>query len=262
MSSKIDKDAEAYFALLQKEEPLHPQLAPYLTDAGGGWMILQHPLVYDVPYVSAALANHRYQYKLTSLREAEEAEDWTRLLYLYEKPYRLTMLEYYAPSIQPLEYWSLLADIWMGSENTHQQPLKRLHGLWNFYPMPRTGVMTDSELETLQALPEVVDIFRGHRGQRQGDLSWSLKEETATWFARRWSRRGAKLLRGRVQRDRIWAYLNGRNEEEIVVPRSAVTDVTVVKGSENLCTTCGAADDGEGWDGLCGNCADKTGGSS
>ena len=70
---------------------------------------------------------------------------------------------------------------------------------------------------------------------------------------------------------RRYAKMEYENEGEIEVDNNALVSegdedgayvaawVWVSKTDAGICTKCGAvnADNGEGWDGLCGNCADK-----
>jgi hypothetical protein len=233
--NELDKASKEMFSLLQRREELHADLQPYLRKSRQGLHMLQHPLVYEIPYHPnfGAMANHRYEMKKKKVAEVLAAKDWSFLLHLYERPFRIAKLAEYASEMTVNEYWKQLAWVWVDAENAHEYGVRFLHKLFNRYPGARKGLMTEEELAGLANLPEIVTVFRGSTRATTGDLSWTLDKEVAFWFARRWkSPKDQKtLLIGEVPRDKIWAYFKSRNEEEIVVPRRAVRKIQKVQYS-------------------------------
>src|SRR5262249_45314881 len=69
-------------------------------------------------------------------------------------------------------------------------------------------------------------IFRGQNRTRPPGISWTLRRETAERFAfdSRYPRRDPVILRGHVLREDVLGYFIGREEEEIIVDPTRVTE--------------------------------------
>jgi hypothetical protein len=81
-----------------------------------------------------------------------------------------------------------------------------------------TSVLDADEIETLTNLPECIDIYRGCRSHNVKGWSWTLDRSRAEFFAKRSAGKGRPMvLHGIAPRDRVLAYLNGRDEQEIVI---------------------------------------------
>lgn len=67
------------------------------------------------------------------------------------------------------------------------------------------------------SLPEKVKIYRGlgSKSRRDG-ISWTLSKEKAEWFATRFKDNG-EVLTAEANKSDILAFLNGRNEQEIII---------------------------------------------
>ena len=73
------------------DEELDDELESYLTyeDVGSGkWAMLQHPLVYAVPYFAQMnhWHNNALKQKTKMLEDAWTYEEWTSYVYLHERP--------------------------------------------------------------------------------------------------------------------------------------------------------------------------------
>ena len=78
--------------------------------------------------------------------------------------------------------------------------------------------MTHAERETLRRLPNKVWIYRG--GSDKDGLSWSLSKEKATWFKQRnehITKQPMEVFSKQVHKNRIFAFLDGRGEKEIIL---------------------------------------------
>jgi L-amino acid N-acyltransferase YncA len=92
----------------------------------------------------------------------------------------------------------------------------------------REQVMDEQEREALAGMPEILTVYRGASvASNIKGLSWTLTEQTAHWFGRRF-RRGAYyyLATAEVAKADVLAYLLGRHETEIVVLPSRLRNVT------------------------------------
>ena len=59
-------------------------------------------------------------------------------------------------------------------------------------------------------------------------LSWSLDQETAEWFAPRFDENGT-VYEAQIDKKHIYAYFCGRNESEVIVDPSYLTNITEVQ---------------------------------
>lgn len=113
--------------------------------------------------------------------------------------------------------------------------------LWGSNRPGREAAMSDEERATLAALPDPVKVYRGvAHAERVDGLSWTLDRERALMFAHRAAspeyaafRAGVPhsddcqplLATGEVARDDVLAYLDERQEQEIVSLAVRVVDV-------------------------------------
>ncbi len=82
-----------------------------------------------------------------------------------------------------------------------------------------------NDTSTFDALPEQIEVWRGTGHKRYIDgLSWTLDQEKAIWFARRFCARPRVPLvaKGIVKKEDVFAYFGERNESEIVSMRVSI----------------------------------------
>jgi hypothetical protein len=220
-----DTRAQDEFLSQFPDEELHPDLAEYLTTESVGrdqWPMLQHPLVYAVPYMPQM--NHWHNNALKQKREmlsrATKAGDWSSYLFLHERPYRFQALvevaSHEGDRITKNELWALIRDVWVDSENIWQNEAG-----WA-YLFGRQGsfaMMDDDEYQALQAMQGTpFSIYRGWSLEdRKWGWSWTLDQERAEWFAKRFGDRGFVTRIEDVPVGWVTAYITSRNEEEIIV---------------------------------------------
>lgn len=201
-------------------EELHPDLQPYVEDEPelGGFPMLRHPLVYSIPYhpnLNAAL-NEQYKYKREGLAAALQLKNYSQFVWLYERPYRLEAFFGVAYLMEDEQYWSLLGEIWTDSEN-----IGATLSSWRVaLRVPRSKTwyfMNEDDREALEKLPEIFTIYRGTQEGVPLGLSWTLDPDKAAWFANRFKPPQPLVLKGTVSKANVFAYLEGRGEQEIVV---------------------------------------------
>jgi hypothetical protein len=100
--------------LAKRRERLHPALAEYLMETPGGLM-LNHPLVQESPGLldpdRAAHLNWRYREKRKLDDEARASRNWSEVIFLRERPYRVRALIELADVLPDKEYWALVSDV-------------------------------------------------------------------------------------------------------------------------------------------------------
>lgn len=222
---------DLFVNLMNKKEPLVPELADHLCQTEH-WKMLHHPLLISVPYHEQMNAVHNYQFRLKKEKAQQflAEKNWERYVFLHERPYRVPALrEAICLGLKTAspEFWELVSQIWIDTENVHQE-----YRTWlNIWQMPGSyTVMDDGERKALAALPDAVEIWRGVkcREAAQG-LSWTTDKEKAEWFARRWlqSTEQPFLVSGFVARTDIKAYLLGRGESEVVCLPETVRSIKI-----------------------------------
>lgn len=206
----------------RKDEPLHRALVPYLHDSKFLGKVLQHPLVYAIPYIPqlAWQQNDQYKYKKEAVRLACDQANWGSYIWLHERAYRREAFVAISKHLTGPEYWALLREIYQDSENLFQWgPV--LGRLMRSRKPGREHFMDEEEREFLANLPDTVEIHRGYQepdGIRDG-WSWTLDKEKAGWFSQRLLHDGDKpvVVSRVIAKSKLFAYLASRGEEEIVV---------------------------------------------
>lgn len=220
--------------LLEKEEPLHSDLLPYLCDfpaLGEDAKVLKHPLVFSVPHNDGlnALMNHTYSVKKKSVEQSIADGNWGRAIFLHEKPYRMELLKELSGRItNNATFWKIFGEVWRNSENLWQME-EVIEELLECGRPNQKCMMTIEDQAMLQTLPNRIVVYRGHTELNRYGYSWTFSPWKARWFARRLSREGQGIVtRGEVCKDDVIATFLGRGECEIVV------DPHVIEDSEDI----------------------------
>jgi len=204
------------------EADLIDELADHITDGSKtGLRFINHPYVNTIYTPSLnALYNLNYLGKKKAVDEARTDSEWSRFIFLHERPYRLhALIELVAEHDSAAADENIVScvarniivqnlhDVYIDSEGTH---LNR--ELWQelFERLPRAHRNTNG-------LPKKVILYRGTdiaTGKDRG-FSWTLNKEKAQWFADRWEK-GGHVRALEVLRDGIMLYTDDRGESECV----------------------------------------------
>lgn len=217
MSQDMDQALADFKDMLEREnEPLHPDLEPYMENMSGGLRMLRHPLVYQVPFWNNGSANFQYEHKKKAVEQALDDRNYSRVVFLHERPYRLEAFINIQRKLSNEQYAELLADIWIDTENQHAY-LQEWKMLLSASRLRREYMMTDEDKEALKALPTLVTVYRGcQRGLNENGLSWTLDKDKAEFFAHRFRQQGI-ILERQVRKTDIVALLTGRGENEVIL---------------------------------------------
>ena len=149
--------------------------------------------------------------------KAESARD---LYIMFATPYALTFLKFAKPYLSKKDMSEILASAWTTSENPCRDPnVSKLELLAMFLTADPVALMSKEELEEYHQLSDTVTVYRGvtsHAEDTSRGLSWTLKYETARWFAQRFGCHGC-VYEAQIGKEHIHAYFNGRNESEVIV---------------------------------------------
>lgn len=150
------------------------------------------------------------------------------------KPYQLSYLKHAKSFLSKKDFDTYLAYVWISSENPNQDvnvPIRTLIS-W-FKQANRKYLMEPQELQYYNQLPPIVKIYRGvavGRAQQEG-LSWTCNYNTAAWFANRFNtaNKNGYIIQGEIRKEDIFAYFNGRNEDEILCNSAKVFNKTKIQ---------------------------------
>ena len=220
MSSLISPAGDALpdlATLLTQGGSLDRVLERYRTPHPALGSVLQHPLVYFVPYFPqmAAYANEMLRQKEAALKSAIENKNWVKAVFLHERAWRCEAFSLHADGMdENLDAWAVLL--------TSSRP-------------GREAFMQADERAFLSRLPEEIQVYRGGADGSVTDFSWTVDEGVAAWFAQRTvdlaggSGPGV-VLEGRVMKRDIIGFKNNRSEAEIVVAPECVEIVHERRG--------------------------------
>lgn len=173
---------------------------------------LYHP--FDENEINRINANfvHAQRASFDALRQQKYAQ----YLNIIQRPYRLeAFVDGVEVMVKDRQYWKLLSSMWLDTEYPYANYSEWLR-LFGSKRTLRPLLMNKAERATLTALPDVLTIYRG--GQTKRGLSWTVSEDKARWFAERFDRDGKhQVFKGTVPKNKVYAYLNERKEQEIVV---------------------------------------------
>lgn len=200
---------------LEISEPLHPDLIAYMEVSDAGWAMLRHPLVYQVPFFSNGSANAFYEQKTKAVELALEKNNYKQFVWLHERPYRVEAFIKIQDKLSNTDYWKLLSDIWVDTENQYAY-LDDWKKLLASDRRDRHYMMNEEDDQLLRSLPEEVTIYRGcQKGLNENGLSWTLDKSKAEFFANRFGKKGI-ILERKIPRSEIVALLTVRGETEII----------------------------------------------
>lgn len=205
--------------LMNKEEPLRPELKKYLERHDTLGHVLRHPLVFGVPYFEQmnAVYNRSYEVKSEYLNEKLREKDWFGALALTERPYRFELMMKIHEKMHDGDYWEALSWLWIDSENIWQNKAGWIDLLRSNRP---GSLMNEDEQEEFKQLPEKITIYRGCiKGLNEEGISWTMDSKVASKFTNRFRKKPeVGLVKKKVlKKSDVYAYINSRSEREIII---------------------------------------------
>lgn len=208
---------------------------------GGRWgPVFDHPFFYqptiyallDSPsftpaYVAKLIFDARNRYG----RLCAEGEFEAALLSVY-KPHRREFLLNLLREHGVENLYNAIRVVWTGVDFfSHDYSL--WCEVWSHVRESEDGrrhVMHVEDHEPFDSLPEVLTVYRGFQREDGGEeygWSWSLKRETAEWFARRWPNGAPMIATVTVGKSEVLAYFNDRDEAEIVLHPEELSEISI-----------------------------------
>ncbi len=202
---------------------LVPELRIATEEIKGLGPCLRHPLVYQVPFFSWKLANDTLTHKEQLIIKLTGEEDYERILWLYERPHRLSMLWEWtrAGLVDEDSLRALLPGTWMGTEFPRQYkgvPLRLFR---------KAGWVTDAE--GLERPDYGLTVYRGTIAGSKLGIAWTKSPAVAAWFATRLAPRNRTpiVYEGWIDGGDVLAVFTSKDEAEVVADPKRIRDIRV-----------------------------------
>lgn len=224
-------------AVLDRQEPLHPDLLPYLDEVETIGNCLRHPLVISVPYskIMNVVYNEQYKAKCEYRDKAAERKDWGEWIFIHEKPYRFQKLLELVGDVRLPDkgFWEIFGGCWTNTDNMWQVE-GEIRELLDFgFSNPHT-MMEEEERKFFDSLPDEFTVYRGHQGHNEEGLSWTLSPWRARWFANRWGCDKGEVSVATCSKDVVIGIFLRRNELEVGVLPEELLDLRDLRDLEPI----------------------------
>jgi hypothetical protein len=160
--------------------------------------------------------------------EDSEERNWGDILSWLDQTQKFRVFQNFESTMSNVEYWKGLRECYLGSDFAHLHSDTIAYYLFSSRG-EKHNLMTAEEFNHLNNLPSQVTIYRGCSLSEieSGDyrFSWSLDKSVAEFFANKYFRNtGLKggVTRLTVPKSKIRAYLDGRNEQEVIYKRNLI----------------------------------------
>ena len=205
------------------------------------------PIVISHPFASSGIVflpgkNGREMLDITSSREnrarwrryldkrIDQAESVFQICCMLNKPYRLAFLKYAEHHIEKKEFAQLLGLCWIQTEAPNQDAnVSQKEFVEMFQKASAEDLMNLDERRKLAEIPDELEIYRGVTEKNRDNIlamSWTMKQETAEWFAKRFGSKG-KVYRAKVRKEDILAVFLGRNESEVIIDPKNLKEISL-----------------------------------
>ena len=166
----------------------------------------------------------------------DEADSAFQIYMMVTKSYALGFLKFARNSLSEKDFAELLADAWIRTEAPNNDPNLSKRDLLSLFKATDPALLMDEEdYQQFQDLDDVVTVYRGVTSMNAKNvkaLSWTLDRDTAEWFAHRFGENGT-VYEAQIQKQHIYAYFSGRNEDEVIVDPKYLTEITQVQTMEH-----------------------------
>ncbi|NOQ37629.1 hypothetical protein GQ472_01955 [archaeon] len=148
-----------------------------------------------------------------------------------QKPYKIPLLLLLERYMTCKQFSVYAIALWTQTEFPHQNGQKTMMSM--FDKTERRHIMTESDREAYDMLPDQVKVYRGlQKDAMKRGLSWTVSLSVAEWFADRFSRKGQVLV-AMIPKDRIYAFIKSRHEDEIILNPLHLRSVRILDRSED-----------------------------
>lgn len=166
----------------------------------------------------------------------DEADSAFQIYMMVTKSYALGFLKFARHSLSEKDFANILSDAWIRTEAPNNDPNFSKRDLLSLFKATAPALlMSEEDYQQFQDLDDVVTVYRGVSSMNAKNvkaLSWTLDRDTAEWFAHRFGENGT-VYEAQIQKQHIYAYFSGRNEDEVIVDPKHLTEITQVQAMEH-----------------------------
>ena len=168
----------------------------------------------------------------------QNATSANQLFVMVTKPWTLTYVNLVREFLSEKDFTDFLKSAYIRTEFPNSDPNVPVDELVTcFEDCNPNLLMNEEELKVYNALPEEVTVYRGVTSNNLDGveaLSWSLSPKKAEWFATRFPSIKGRVYSATISKYDIFAYINERNEEEVIVNPDYLDDIQVYKDFTGL----------------------------
>lgn len=161
----------------------------------------------------------------------DNAQSYFDFIALLNDSYYLEFLRHTENFVSDASLSRFLAYAWIKMEFPNLGPVSKSE-IANLFKRAIPQLMMDEhEMGIYNSLDDIVTIYRGitiNDKKYIRGMSWTLNEEVAEKFAERFEIGGA-VYKARISKKDIFAFFDGRNEQEIVVDSSKLRQIQLYK---------------------------------
>lgn len=187
------------------------------------------PCILDDGQMVKITEDNKIKYIDKIISYMKQCDTIERIFCFIQKPYLLYVLYYVQEYLDEKEYATVLKASWNRIEFPHQEKNYILVSLFRNVK-DKQLIMDEEELEIYNKLDNEITIYRGLQGKKAKvrALSWTLSLDKAKWFANRWIKKG-DIYSATIDKENIFMYEDGRDEQEIVVNPTKLKNVRKVE---------------------------------
>lgn len=144
------------------------------------------------------------------------------ILHFIHKSYRLIAYKYMHDYMSEDDKAKALMIAYTTSENPNcDVDVDKSELLEFFENVDVKQVLSKDDIQVYDKLSDEVIIYRG--GHDAEALSWTIDYNIADWFSKRF--RKTNLYKAKINKNDIFAYINDRNEKEVIVNYNKIYDI-------------------------------------
>lgn len=144
-------------------------------------------------------------------------EDFSKILFLMDKPYRLEVYKQIFEEIPNEDKYKIFIDLYVNAE----------YGFSNISESFLNEILKYKPKIDLSDLDDEIIIYRGEglkSNKKEKALSWTTDIKVARFFANRFNNNG-RVYKGKVKKENIIDFLRDRSESEIIGQYKYIYDV-------------------------------------
>ncbi len=148
---------------------------------------------------------------------------------MMSKPYRFGFLKYILDYLSIEDMSVVLGQNWNLVEFSNRDANMTKNQLLKLFKQAiPEKLMDEDEIKRFTNLPDKIKIYRGLTGYNKDNikaLSWTMSKKTAEWFADRFQQNDGTVYSATIQKEYVYAYFAGRNEDELIVDPDKLEDL-------------------------------------